>query len=227
MGSDIGIIIPCEFREVKNKRKAEAYIHQIADNLRKTLRIEGVISYMNDDYCDGCPLKEEWPEYLPEIWVPEYDANIELGQGFWYMFNGFRYHQLVYPPGTQWLRYDIFDIVRALGQKEAWYCSEYGMEDSIGFENYTLKLWLEKVRNSEDGVTEYDLESLLKEGEALWDTQKSYYHDSFSDVFPLFEEMRERYAPQHLLGLSTGTDKHVRVEENGKVIRVPALFPVK
>ena len=76
MGSDIGIIIPCEFREVKNKRKAEAYIHQIADNLRKTLRIEGVMSYMNDDYCDGCPLKEEWPEYLPEIWVPEYDANI-------------------------------------------------------------------------------------------------------------------------------------------------------
>ena len=129
MGSDIGVIIPSSFKEVRNKKKAEAFLLQMAEHLRKVLRIESISTSMNDDYCNGSPLKDEWPEYLPQIWVPEYGSHIYLQDGFWCMFNGFRYHQLVYPPGTQWLRHDIFDIVRALGQKEAWYCSEYDIED--------------------------------------------------------------------------------------------------
>lgn len=224
MGSDIGIIIPCEFHEVRNKRKAEAYLRRVANSLQDTLKIKGVVTLMNDDYCDGTPLKEAWPDYLPEIWVPTYDATIYLADGFWYMFNGFRYHQLVYPPGTQWLRYDIFDIVRALGQNEAWYCSEYDIDDSVGIENYTLESWLAKAKNSDDGITEYDVTALIREGESLWDNQRRYYHDSFTDVFSLFEEMKERYAPYRLLGLSIDKEKQVRVEENGIVKAVPALF---
>lgn len=210
MGSDIGIIIPSEFNDIRDKRKAEKYLRVIAKKIESTLRIEGITTRMNDDYCDGSPLKEEWPDFSPEIWVPTYEASIYLADGFWYMFNGYRYHQLFYPPGTQWLRYNIFDIVRALGQHEAWYCSVYDIEDSVGIENYTLESWLDKAKNSEDGIAEYDLNALKLEGESLWDNQRRYYHDSFTDLYQKVEDIEEQEKVR-VLGLTEFGEGKIRV----------------
>lgn len=210
MGSDIGIIIPSEFNDIRDKRKAEKYLRVIAKKIESTLRIEGITTRMNDDYCDGSPLKEEWPDFSPEIWVPTYEASIYLADGFWYMFNGYRYHQLFYPPGTQWLRYNIFDIVRALGQHEAWYCSVYDIEDSVGIENYTLESWLDKAKNSEDGIAEYDLNALKREGESLWDNQRRYYHDSFTDLYQKVEDIEEQEKVR-VLGLTEFVEGKIRV----------------
>ena len=210
MGSDIGIIIPSEFNDIRDKRKAEKYLRVIAKKIESTLRIEGITTRMNDDYCDGSPLKEEWPDFSPEIWVPTYEASIYLADGFWYMFNGYRYHQLFYPPGTQWLRYNIFDIVRALGQHEAWYCSVYDIEDSVGIENYTLESWLDKAKNSEDGIAEYDLNALKREGESLWDYQRRYYHDSFTDLYQKVEDIEEQEKVR-VLGLTEFGEGKIRV----------------
>lgn len=210
MGSDIGIIIPSEFNDIRDKRKAEKYLRVIAKKIESTLRIEGITTRMNDDYCDGSPLKEEWPDFSPEIWVPTYEASIYLADGFWYMFNGYRYHQLFYPPGTQWLRYNIFDIVRALGQHEAWYCSVYDIEDSVGIENYTLESWLDKAKNSEDGIAEYDLNALKREGESLWDNQRRYYHDSFTDLYQKVEDIEEQEKVR-VLGLTEFGEGKIRV----------------
>ena len=189
--------------------------------------IENITIDMNDDYYDGTPLKEEWPDYLPEIYIPIYSANLRLYEGFWYLYNGYRYHHMFFPPGTQWQRYDVFDIVRALGQKEAWYCSEYEIEDAVGPENYTLESWLEKAFRSPHGITEYNLDELIREGDAIWDTYKEYYHDTYSDVFPFFDKVAEQLAPKHLLGLSCALDKMLRVEDDGKVISVPPPFQVR
>ncbi len=210
MGSDIGIIIPSEFNDIRDKRKAEKYLRVIAKKIESTLRIEGITTRMNDDFCDGSPLKEEWPDFSPEIWVPTYEASIYLADGFWYMFNGYRYHQLFYPPGTQWLRYNIFDIVRALGQHEAWYCSVYDIEDSVGIENYTLESWLDKAKNSEDGIAEYDLNALKREGESLWDNQRRYYHDSFTDLYQKVEDIEEQEKVR-VLGLTEFGEGKIRV----------------
>lgn len=210
MGSDIGIIIPSEFNDIRDKRKAEKYLRVIAKKIESTLRIEGITTRMNDDYCDGSPLKEEWPDFSPEIWVPTYEASIYLADGFWYMFNGYRYHQLFYPPGTQWLRYNIFDIVRALGQHEAWYCSVHDIEDSVGIENYTLESWLDKAKNSEDGIAEYDLNALKREGESLWDNQRRYYHDSFTDLYQKVEDIEEQEKVR-VLGLTEFGEGKIRV----------------
>lgn len=210
MGSDIGIIISSEFNDIRDKRKAEKYLRVIAKKIESTLRIEGITTRMNDDYCDGSPLKEEWPDFSPEIWVPTYEASIYLADGFWYMFNGYRYHQLFYPPGTQWLRYNIFDIVRALGQHEAWYCSVYDIEDSVGIENYTLESWLDKAKNSEDGIAEYDLNALKREGESLWDNQRRYYHDSFTDLYQKVEDIEEQEKVR-VLGLTEFGEGKIRV----------------
>ena len=210
MGSDIGIIIPGEFNDIRDKRKAEKYLRVIAKKIESTLRIEGITTRMNDDFCDGSPLKEEWPDFSPEIWVPTYEASIYLADGFWYMFNGYRYHQLFYPPGTQWLRYNIFDIVRALGQHEAWYCSVYDIEDSVGIENYTLESWLDKAKNSEDGIAEYDLNALKQEGESLWDNQRRYYHDSFTDLYQKVEDIEEQEKVR-VLGLTEFGEGKIRV----------------
>lgn len=210
MGSDIGIIIPSEFNDIRDKRKAEKYLRVIAKKIESTLKIEGITTRMNDDYCDGSPLKEEWPDFSPEIWVPTYEASIYLADGFWYMFNGYRYHQLFYPPGTQWLRYNIFDIVRALGQHEAWYCSVHDIEDSVGIENYTLESWLDKAKNSEDGIAEYDLNALKREGESLWDNQSRYYHDSFTDLYQKVEDIEEQEKVR-VLGLTEFGEGKIRV----------------
>lgn len=210
MGSDIGIIIPSEFNDIRDKRKAEKYLRVIAKKIESTLKIEGITTRMNDDYCDGSPLKEEWPDFSPEIWVPTYEASIYLADGFWYMFNGYRYHQLFYPPGTQWLRYNIFDIVRALGQHEAWYCSVHDIEDSVGIENYTLESWLDKAKNSEDGIAEYDLNALKREGESLWDNQRRYYHDSFTDLYQKVEDIEEQEKVR-VLGLTEFGEGKIRV----------------
>lgn len=59
MGSDIGVVIPSSSKEVRNKKKAEAFLLQMAEHLWKVLRIEGISTSMNDDYCDGLPLKDE------------------------------------------------------------------------------------------------------------------------------------------------------------------------
>lgn len=227
MGSDVGIITPCEFREVRDKQKSEAFLKKTVEHLRITLRIPTISAHIFDEPDGDYYPADEWPRSDMEIYVPIYGATIYLNEGFWYFFNGFRYLQLVYPAGTQWLRYEIFDIVRALGQKEAWYCSYYDVEDSIGPNGYTLETWLEKAANSDEGITEYSVDALIREGEAIRHSHRRYYHDSFSDVFPLFDEMKKRYAPQCLLGLSTSSDMQVRVEDNGQIIRVPALFPIR
>ncbi len=221
MGADIGVIIPSGFRDVRDKRKAEQFLRETADSLSKELMIDNIAVYMYDDYCDGKPLAEEWPDYLLEISIPYYGATLQLFEGFWFLYNGYRYYQLFCPTGTQWLRHEIFDIVRALGQKEAWYCSEYGIDDEVGPENYTLESWLEKASRSPDGITEYNLRSIVQEGEAIESTYAEYYHDSYADVFPLFDKIAKKVAPNRLLGLSAHEDGRVRVlQPDGNVSRV-------
>lgn len=213
MGVDIGIITPCEFRDIRNKHKVSAFLQETAEHLHRTLLIDNINARIADDSSGE-------DDFLCDIYVPEYDADVYLCDGFWYFFNGFRFHQLTSPTGTKWLRCEIYDIVRALGQKEAWYCSMYDIEDEVGPEGYSLESWLEKARNSSEGIAEIDS---LGDNEAL----ARYYHDTFSDIIPLFVEMTARYVPNRLLGLSTGIDNTVRVESDGNVFRFPALFEIK
>lgn len=58
--------------------------------------------------------------------LPIYDVEIELHNGFWNIESYCHYCQIVMHHGDYfWLRRSIYDIVRALGQNEAWHAAEY------------------------------------------------------------------------------------------------------
>ena len=42
MGVDVGVVIPSGFTEVRNKQKAEQFVRETAESLRKILMIDNV-----------------------------------------------------------------------------------------------------------------------------------------------------------------------------------------
>ena len=116
MGVDVTHIIRHEFRDVKDKKAAMVFVDETIQRLKKNLHIYGV----DDEF----GLREEYDTLIFRL--PVYDVDFELHNGFWDVESYYHYCQIVMHDGDYfWLRRKIFDIVRALGQEEAWHATEY------------------------------------------------------------------------------------------------------
>ena len=123
MSTCVDHIIRHDFYNLDDKPAATAFLENAIQQVRERLRIKDeikadIIEYEGDAEC------AEFIEYSFQI--PNFDADVQLGRGFWKVSQALNLSHLYHRfNGVYSLRYDIFDIARALGADEAWHCSEY------------------------------------------------------------------------------------------------------
>lgn len=182
-------IIRHEFVQARtDKEAARTFVFKTIDRLKEYFHLQEpdeYFKYEEDDY-DGV---------LASFQLPLYDVTFDLYNDFWEVEHRYYNWGIVYKSdGDFLLRRDAFDIARALGEKEAWYASEYfaggeSVEDEWWNKDFTLARWLDCCKKYYDGVIpEFDRASfLLRDEEKLCDDCEEVYHDDFKD---LFEELK-------------------------------------
>ena len=110
-------------------------------------------------------------------------SSMHLKKGYWHINTGYRYHQLFTPP--LFVRKGFYDITKALGKYEAWYCDEFHL-DNCGDEewNYdaqSFEEWIEYIKTKYGPIQEYPIEEVIASTEK-WFPAEPVYHDSFKDI---------------------------------------------
>lgn len=182
-------IIRHEFVQARtDKEAARTFVFKTIERLKEYFHLQEpdeYFEYEEDDF-DGV---------LASFHLPLYDVIFDLYNDFWDVYHGYRFWQIMSRcDGDFWLRRNAFDIARALGEKEAWYASEYFaggecVDDEWYNKDFTLERWLDCCKKYYDGVIpEFDCASfLLRDEEELCNNCQEVYHDDFKD---LFEELK-------------------------------------
>lgn len=217
MSTTLDHIVRHEFYDLRNMEAAEEFMKSKIAQLRSYLRIKDEINpcivdyseFDDEDSTDPAPI-----DYSFEI--PNYDAHVQMARGFWIISQALSIHQLFTRYNREYdLRRDIFDIVRALGQDEAWHCSCYSA--SMGVIDYfedDFETWL-KYTQEHKNILEFD--------EAAIDAFRlahphEYYgeviHDSFVDCRQNLEKLQNKYSDYHVCNLGRIVAKYHKIHNN-------------
>ena len=109
---------------------------------------------------------------------------MSLRKGYWHISPAYRYHQLFTPP--LFVRKGFYDIAKAMGKAEAWYCDEFRLDNSgdpnWNYDTQSFKEWLEYINFTYGPIKEYPIEEIMSNDE-IWPKVDFVYHDSFKDIF--------------------------------------------
>lgn len=179
-------IIRHDFFELDDREAVMQFLQKTIAQIKEKLYIKSEIPIKVFDF-------EEDPEFIPEysFVIPSCDYDVLLGNGFWIISSSLslgslftRFH------GEFTVRNDIFDIARALGQNEAWHCSEYNSTDCPEF-NYQIDdfhTWIKVMEQKYGVIEEFDE---LKIDDFVAKNPHSYYSTLLHDTF---DSCRERMA---------------------------------
>ncbi len=132
------------------------------------------------------------------------------------------------------LRYQYFDVIRAMGLKEMWVMNE--MEtDCLGNEYfydedkniYDFLEYLDKTVKFTDNsapIKEFDINDFTYDNQGWCDNYYNIYHDTFKDCFEKVAAIEKRYNV-HVLGLKKFEDNYIRVFPNDTSFAVKLLNP--
>lgn len=124
----------------------------------------------------------------------------------------------------------IYDLVRALGQSEAWHASEQYTWDGNGLEEteHSFVRWLciakqrlieeEKSRYGIKVIPEFPTEEILSiAGNGMNYDYVNVYHNKFKDCDDLFKTYQAQLKDMRLLGLTTDAKGNLRCEKEGVI----------
>lgn len=121
------------------------------------------------------------------------------------------------------LRYQYFDVIRAMGLKEMWVMNE--MEtDCLGNEYFydedknihDFLAYLEKTVEYTDHsapIKEFDINDFTYDNQGWCDNYYNIYHDTFKDCFEKVAAIEKQY-DVYVLGLHKFEEKYIRVVLN-------------
>lgn len=208
MGVDVTHIIRHEFRDVKDKKAAMVFVDETIQRLKKNLHIYGV----DDEF----GLREEYDTLIFRL--PVYDVDFELHNGFWDVESYYHYCQIVMHDGDYfWLRRKIFDIVRALGQEEAWHATEYLTWNGGNIEEAYVPFedWISFVNKKNGSIPEFDQNAIMKQGNVHIPQYEPVYHDTFKECKETFSDVQSKLKDYKLLGLEFVGNGYYRCEKDG------------
>ena len=216
MGVDISHIIRHNFYEVEDKDASKLFVQKTIERLKNNLHIQNSIESFRYHY------DEESNETT--FYLPLYDVEFTLHNGFWQIESFYHYCQVVMHEGSFfWLRRLTFDIAKALGQNEAWYANEYytwnggGCEDSEA----TFEQWLEwSVKEYGKDIPEFDQSSIIDQGDVHIPEYEPIYHDSFKECNELFSSIQLGLQGLDLIGLTRFELCKLRCERNNSVVLI-------
>ena len=197
-----------------DKDAARTFVFKTIERLKEYFHLQEpdeYFKYEEDDYGDLPPSFE----------LLLYHVTLYLYNDFWKVDHCYYYWDIVDKRnGDFWLRRKAFDIARALGEKEAWYASEYFaggdcVDDEWWNKDFTLARWLDCCKKHYDGVIpEFDRASfLLRDEEELCEDCEGVYHDDFKD---LFEELKAGFGGYEIVGLTAFGGKYLQCEKDSK-----------
>ena len=197
MGVDITHIIKHNFRQTSDIQLSLGFAKKTIDYLKNKLLLKGTY----DDFellCD-----EECKEIRFNL--PIYDVDFFLHDGFWQIESFYHYCQIVMHEGDYfWLRWLIYDIVRALGEKEAWYAAEYytwngGKCETLG---QSFEEWYEQaIEDYGKPIPEFDQSAIIAQGDVHIPEYEPIYHDSFKECNAHFNRLQSQIIGYKLLGI--------------------------
>lgn len=209
MGVDISHIIRHNFKDVTNHSSAMDYVKETISKLKENLFIYGVDEEfaINEDDCG-----------LITFQLPIYDVEFELHNGFWDIESYYHYCQIVMHNGDYfWLRRKTFDIVRALGQNEAWYAEEYYTWNGGNIEEpeTSFEEWLEFVNKKYGAIPEFDQGEIMKQENVYIPNYEPVYHDTFRECKETFADVQSKLKGYRLLGIEYVGNGYYRCEREG------------
>ncbi len=106
-----------------------------------------------------------------------------LKKGYWHVSPAYRYHQLFTPP--LFVRQGFYDVAKALGENEAWYCDEFHL-DNCGDERWdydtqSFEEWLAFINSTYGVIREFPIEEISSSEEMRFSAEPVYY-DVFKDL---------------------------------------------
>lgn len=213
MGRNITHIIKHEFRQTHDVQLSLEYAKRTIERLKKALLLHG-------SYADFELLYEE--EYSRiSFQLPVYNVEFTLHNGFWEMDSSFHYCRLVLHRGDYFfLRWLTYDMVRALGEREAWYAEENYTWNGGKCETLesTFEEWYEQaVKDYGKPIPEFDQAALLAQGDVLMPDYEPLYHDAFKECEAHFNCLQSRIGGYKLLGIHRIGNHFVRCEKGGQL----------
>ena len=208
MGVDISHIIRHDFKDVKNHATSMDFVNKTIERLKKNLHIYGV----DEEF----EVEEDFGTI--SFRLPVYDVKFELHNGFWDVESYYHYCQIVMHHGDYfWLRRKIYDIVRALRQKEAWYAEEYYTWNGGNIEepDVPLEAWIEFVNKEYGSIPEFDQNAIMQQGDVHIPDYEPVYHDTFKECIDTFEQVQTQLKGFRLLGLEFVGNGYYRCEKDG------------
>lgn len=218
MGVDISHIVRNDFQDVYDSEAARKFVMETIDRLKKALLIQGDEIDFEYRYEIDYKISFRFPM------DSSYDMEFELQNGFWQIESYYHYCHIVMHEGDYfWLRRQIYDVAKALGQEEAWHAEEFytwngGICQSPGV---TFEEWIESVvtRCGKD-FPEYDQASIMAQGDKTFPKYEPVYHDSFKECNELFEKLQGQLEGYKLLGLHRVAGLYLRCEKDGKIYHI-------
>lgn len=167
-------LIRNNFYDMDNIKTIEAELNRVSQCLNEYFHLEGEDIYY--PYGLDC---EDYRVYSDN----HHMSCLYLRKGYWHISPAYRYHQLFTPP--LFVRKGFYDIAKALGKDEAWYCDEFHL-DNCGDERWdydtqSFDEWLTFISAKYGAIKEYPIEE-IQSFKGMWFPAKPVYHDSFRNM---------------------------------------------
>lgn len=174
MGACVEGLIRNDFYDVDNIEAVEAELNQASQILNDYFQLEGEDRFLPEglDYGDYQVYSETHHMF-----------RMFLRKGYWHVSPAHKYHQLFTPP--LFVRKGFYDIAKALGKSEIWYCDEFHLDNSGNpnwdYDTQTFEEWLEFINTTYGPIKEFPIEEIML-NEEIWPRIDSVYHDDFRDM---------------------------------------------
>ena len=170
-------LIRNDFYDVDNIEAVEAELNRASQILNDYFHLEGEDKFHPEGLDCG-----DYQVYSET----HHMYRMFLRKGYWHVGPAYRYHQLFTPP--LFVRKGFYDISKALGKSEAWYCDEFRLDNSgdpnWNYDTQSFEEWLEYIRFTYGPIKEFPIEEIMSNNE-IWPKVEPVYHDRFKDIFAL------------------------------------------
>ena len=166
-------LIRNDFYDTDNIEAVEAELNRASQILNVYFHLEGEDKYQ--PYGLDCRDYQVYSE-------THHMFRMFLKKGYWHVSPAYRYHQLFTPP--LFVRQGFYDLAKALGKDEAWYCDEFHLDncgdERWNYDTQSFEEWLVFVKSTYGVIREFPIERIMSNDE-IWPKVEPVYHDGFND----------------------------------------------
>lgn len=167
-------LIRNDFYDFDNIEVVEAELNRAAQILNDYFHLEGENKYQPEGLDCGNYQVYSKTHHMSAMY---------LKKGYWNVSPAYNYHQLFTPP--LFVRKGFYDVAKALGKDEVWYCDEFHLDNCGGerwdYDKQSFEEWFVFINSSYGIIREFPIEEMMANVE-IWPKVDPVYHDGFKDM---------------------------------------------